>query len=128
MRITGTIDLYKGKPEIKIVSVGSTCFRVEYATAFDARVYVFICDLLTAQAGVIRGVLLNDDDPYIVKAANALIYKAEWYGGSSLFSEGDLVILTTDSGRGQMISPDNEEVAEVWVEEIDVTNRKRQAS
>jgi hypothetical protein len=73
----------------------------------------------TAQAGVIRGVLLNDDDPYIIKGANGLIYKVEWYGGSSLFSEGDSVILTTDSGRGQMISPSSEEVAEVWVDELD---------
>lgn len=27
---------------------------------------------LTAQAGVIRGVVLNDDDPYIIKAANGM--------------------------------------------------------
>ena len=57
------------------------------------------------------------------------LYKVEWYSGSSLFSEGDYVILTTDDGsavsvfptpvRGQMIRPDNDEVDEVCVEEID---------
>ncbi len=73
----------------------------------------------TAHAGVVRGVLFNDDDPYIIKGTNGVIYKAEWYGGSSLFSQGDFVILTNDDGRGQMISTDNDEVAEVWVDEVD---------
>jgi hypothetical protein len=61
----------------------------------------------------------NDDDPYIVRPGSGELYKVEWYSGSSLFSEGDYVILTTDDGRGQMICPNNDEVAEVWVEETD---------
>ena len=75
---------------------------------------------LAAQAGVVRGVLLNDDDPYIVKANDAAIYKAEWYGGDSSWSEGDTVILTNDYGRGQMVSPDDDDkLPEVMVEEVD---------
>jgi hypothetical protein len=81
--------------------------------------FVVLSLTFTVHAGVIRGVVLNDDEPYIVKAVNGLIYKVEWYGGSSLFSQGDVVLLTTDDGRGQMICPASEEVAEVWVEELD---------
>jgi hypothetical protein len=51
------------------------------------------------------------DDPYIVKSEASDLYKVEWQSGSSLFSEGDLVILTTGDGLGQMISPESEEVA-----------------
>jgi hypothetical protein len=73
-----------------------------------------------AQASVVRGVLLNDDDPYIVRATDGTIYKAEWYGGDSTWSQGDRVILTNDDGRGQMVSPDDDDkMAEVWVEEIE---------
>ena len=73
----------------------------------------------TANAGIIKGILLNDDDPYIVKTKTGDLYKVEWFSGSSAFSEGDYVIITTDYGRGEMISPVSEETAEVWVEEID---------
>ena len=70
-----------------------------------------------AQAGVVRGVLRNDEDPYIVKATDGTIYKAEWYGGYSTWFQGDRVILTNDNGRGQMVSPDNDDkMAEVWIE------------
>ena len=55
----------------------------------------------------------------IVKSQAGDLYKVEWQSGSSLFSEGDFVILTTSDGLGQMISPESEEVAEVWVDEID---------
>ncbi len=73
-----------------------------------------------AHAGVVRGILLNDDDPYLVRATNGTIYKAEWYGGDSTWSQGDRVILTNDNGRGQMVSPDDEDkMAEVWVEEVE---------
>jgi hypothetical protein len=73
-----------------------------------------------AHAGVVRGVLLNDDDPYIVRATNGTIYKAEWYGGYSAWFEGERVILTNDNGRGQMVSAnDDDKMTEVWVEEID---------
>jgi hypothetical protein len=75
---------------------------------------------LAVQAGVVRGVLLNDDDPYIVKAADGTIYKAEWYGGDSTWFQGDRVILTNDNGQGQMVSPDDDDkMTEVSVEEID---------
>lgn len=69
----------------------------------------------TTKAGTIKGVLLNDDDPYILKTVTGQLYKIEWYSGSSLFSEGDYVIITTDSGMGEMISPSSEETAKVWV-------------
>jgi hypothetical protein len=73
-----------------------------------------------AQAGVVRGVLINDEDPYIVKAADGTIYKAEWWGGTSTWFQGDRVILTNDNGRGQMVSPDDDDkMTEVWVEELD---------
>ena len=66
-----------------------------------------------AQTGVVRGILLNDDDPYIVRATNGTIYKAEWYGGYSAWFQGDRVILTNDNGRGQMVSPnDDDKMAE----------------
>ena len=75
---------------------------------------------LTVQAGVVRGVLLNDDDPYIVRATGGTIYKAEWYSGDSAWSQGDRVILTNDNGHAQMVSPDDDdEMSEVWVEEVD---------
>ena len=75
---------------------------------------------LTVQADVVRGVLLNDDDPYIVKATDGTIYKAERYSGDSAWSQGDRVILTNDNGRAQMVSPDDDdEMSEVWVEEVD---------
>jgi hypothetical protein len=75
---------------------------------------------LTAQAGVVRGVLLNDEDPYIVKANDGTIYQAEWYGGDSAWAQGDNVILTSDNGRGQMVSPDDDDkMTEVMVEEVD---------
>jgi hypothetical protein len=86
------------------------------------QIFVFAFALVltaTANAGLVKGIVLNDDDPYIVKSSTGDLYKVDWYSGSSLFSEGDFVILTTDYGSGQMISPQNEEVAEVWVEEID---------
>jgi len=67
---------------------------------------------LTVHAAVVRGVLLNDDDPYIVKANDGTIYKAEWYGGDSAWSQGDNVILTSDDGRGRMVSPDDDEGTE----------------
>ena len=37
------------------------------------------------------------------------IYKAEWYAGDSAWSQGDNVILTNDDGRGQMVSPDDDD-------------------
>jgi hypothetical protein len=73
---------------------------------------------LATQAGLIHGLLLNDEDPYFVRAGGA-IYKVGWYGGSSLFSEGDDVILTTGYGFGKMISDANDETADVWVEQVD---------
>ena len=72
----------------------------------------------TANAGTIKGVLLNYDDPYILKTRTGLC-KIESYSGSSLFSEGDVVIITTDYGMGEMMSLSNEETARVWVQEVD---------
>ena len=73
----------------------------------------------TTNAGIVKGIVINDHDPYIVKSSSGDLYKVDWYSGSSLFWKGDFVILTTDNGMGQMISPQSEEVAEVWVDEID---------
>ena len=73
---------------------------------------------LASQAELIHGDLLNDDDPYFVRVGGA-VYKVQWYGGSSLFSEGDDVILTTRYGFGKMIPDANDETADVWIEQID---------
>lgn len=64
--------------------------------------------------------LLNDDDPYFVKGDDGNVYKAEWYGGSSLWNEGDRVILTSNYDLAKMISSDDDddEVSDVWVDEI----------
>src|SRR4029077_14451506 len=72
---------------------------------------------LAAQAELIRGELLNDDDSYFVRAGGA-IYKVQWYGGSILFFEGDDVLLTTRYGSGKMISDASDETADVWIERI----------
>src|SRR5262249_59658173 len=58
---------------------------------------------VAASAGVVRGTLLNDDDPYIIRGDDGNIYKAEWYWRSTLFSEGDQVILTDNDGEAKMI-------------------------
>jgi hypothetical protein len=82
--------------------------------------FLFLFFSSAVQGEVLRGVLLNDDDPYIVKAADGTIYKAEWYGGDSAWSQGDNVILTNDDGRGQMVSPDDDDkLTEVWVDAVD---------
>ena len=72
-------------------------------------------------ADVVRGILINDDDPYIVRATDGTPYKAEWYYGDITWFESDRVILTTDNGRGKMISIGfgQEKSADVFVEEID---------
>ena len=72
----------------------------------------------SVQAGVIRGVLLNDDDPYFISGDDGNVYKAEWYWGSILFYEGDRVLLTNNYGQVKMINEDEDEVADVLVEEI----------
>jgi hypothetical protein len=72
---------------------------------------------LAGQAALIRGELLNDDDPYFVRAEGD-IYKVQWYGGSSLFFEGDDVLLTTRYGFGKMVSDASDETADVWIEQI----------
>jgi len=73
---------------------------------------------LPVSARVVRGTLLNDDDPYFIKGDDGKIYKAEWYWGSTLFSEGDLVILTDNDGEAKMIDETMDETADVSVEEI----------
>jgi hypothetical protein len=64
---------------------------------------IFLGLSLAAMADVVRGTLLNDDEFYFIGGDNGNIYKAEWYGGSILFCEGDEVILTNDSGLEKMI-------------------------
>jgi hypothetical protein len=81
--------------------------------------FFFFALSVAAIAGAVRGTLLNDDEPYIVRGDGDTLYKVEWYGGSSLFWEGDDVILTDDFGWGNMVADDN--VARVWVEEISPT-------
>ena len=82
--------------------------------------FLFLFFTVGAQGEVVRGILLNDDDPYIVKAADGTIYKVEWYAGDSAWSQGDNVILSNDDGRGQMVSPDDgDKLTDVWVEEVD---------
>jgi Glycosyl hydrolases family 16 len=69
----------------------------------------------TVLAELIHGDLLND--PYFVRAGG-VVYKVQRYGGPSLFSEGDDVILTTRYGFWKMISNANDETADIWVEQI----------
>jgi hypothetical protein len=76
---------------------------------------IFLGLSLAAVADVVRGTLLNDDDPYFIRGDDGNLYKAEWYGGSSLFSEGDEVILTDSYGLQKMIDDAMDETADVWV-------------
>jgi hypothetical protein len=83
--------------------------------------YVLFGLTVAAIAGVLRGTLLNDDEPYFIKGDDGNIYKAEWYGGSTLWSEGDRTILTGDCGRVKMISPDDDDkISNVWVEDVEL--------
>ena len=79
---------------------------------------IFLGLSLAAVADVVRGTLLNDDDPYFIRGDDGNLYKAEWYGGSILFYEGDEVILTNDYGLEKMIDDTTDETADVTVEEI----------
>jgi hypothetical protein len=78
----------------------------------------FILFSLPVSAREVRGTLLNDDDPYLIRSDDGAVYKAEWYWGSILFYEGDQVILTNNYGQAKMIDDDQDEVADVSVEEI----------
>jgi hypothetical protein len=86
------------------------------------KLFVLNCSLflfsLQVSARVIQGTLLNDDSPYFIRGDDGNIYKAEWYWGSTLFSEGDDVILTDSYGSEKMIDDTTDETADVWVEEI----------
>jgi hypothetical protein len=57
---------------------------------------LFLFFTVAAQGEVVRGIHLNDDDPYVVKAADGTIYKVEWFAGDSTWSQGDNVILSND--------------------------------
>lgn len=63
----------------------------------------FIVAPTVVHARTVEGVLLNDDDPYIVESDDGTIYRCEWLGGSNLFNDGDRVLLTNNSGYGDMI-------------------------
>jgi hypothetical protein len=94
------------------------------------RLFISICILLALSfltfGGVVRGTLLNDDEPYFIKGDDGSVYKAEWYGGSTLWFEGDQVILTGDYGLVKMISPDDDDkLSDTWVEDIDLTPAAR---
>jgi hypothetical protein len=73
---------------------------------------------LPVSGEVVRGTLLNDDDPYFIGGDDANIYKAEWYWGSTLFYEDDRVILTDNVGAAEMVDDKTDETADVLVEEI----------
>jgi len=73
---------------------------------------------VTAVARVINGTLLNGDDPYFIKGDDGNVYKAEWYSGSTLFFEGDEVILTGTFGLVKMIDDLSDEAADVSVEQV----------
>ena len=80
---------------------------------------------LQVSARVIQGTLLNDDGPYFIRGDDGTVYKAEWYGGSTLFFEGDEVILTNNYGLEKMIDDTSDEAADVWVEQISGEYRLR---
>ena len=80
-----------------------------------------LCVCSPVSADIVRGTLVNDDDPYIVRATDGTLYKVEWYYGDTTWFEDDRVILTTDNGQGKMISTGfgSEKSADVYVEEVD---------
>jgi hypothetical protein len=45
--------------------------------------------IAAANAGMVKGFLFNDDDPYLVESTTGYLHKVEWISGSSLFSRGD---------------------------------------
>ena len=49
----------------------------------------FVVAPTVAHARTVEGVLLNDDDPYIVEGDDGTIYKCDWMGGDILWSDGD---------------------------------------
>jgi hypothetical protein len=55
----------------------------------------------------------------VLLVASGVIYKVGWCGGSTLFSDWDDVILTTDYGFGKMICDADVETADVWLERVD---------
>ena len=86
----------------------------------NSLVWVAACFLLASPVSgeVVRGTLLNDDDPYFIKGHDGTIYKAEWHGGSTQFFEGDEVILTDNYGSEKMVDETTDEAADVWVEDV----------
>jgi S1-C subfamily serine protease len=74
---------------------------------------------VTTLADIVRGTIINDDDPYIVRAENGTLYKVELSSGDSDWSEGDHVVLSNTYGLGKMISQDYEKAADVDVDEIE---------
>jgi hypothetical protein len=68
------------------------------------------------------GVILNDDDPWIISTGYSL-YICEWYGGDITFWEDDAVILTDpDAGFNFMIGVEGlskGQKAYVWCDELD---------
>ena len=86
----------------KLISLGCTLFLFS----------------LPVSAEVVRGTLLNDDDPYFIRGNDGDIYKAEWHGGSTQFFEGDKVILTDNFGSEKMVDETTDEAADVWVEDV----------
>ena len=93
----------------------ATLFSVQFVVACSCVLFA-TSSLL---AGVAKGRVIGGDDPWVVRADDGIIYKVEWYGGYSLWSEDDRVLLTTTSGRGKMIGLDNDEDSEVWIDEVD---------
>lgn len=83
-------------------------------------VAIILLPVSASASGRLYGVLLNDDDPWIVRGNDGAVYECEWYGGDITFWEDDTVLLTTSSGFGYMIGIEGASEgskARVWVEE-----------
>lgn len=89
------------------------------------RIALTVCLLFAlaavAEAKALYVALLNNNDPWIARDVDRAIYKLEWYGGSSLFWKGDIVLLTKGWGFAKMVGIkglSKGRVAKVWVEKL----------
>ncbi len=79
---------------------------------------VVLCSAAEVVAGSVRGRIVGDRRPYVVRGADGSIFTCEWYGGSTFWIKGDEVLLTKDSGFAQMVNIGGvDRTAKVWVEQ-----------
>ena len=84
-------------------------------------VMVFAGLARVCEASEVFGRLLTSQDPWIIEAADGALYRAEWYGGTTLFWDGDRVLLTERWGFAYLVGLSGlskGKKARVWVDEI----------